>query len=80
MGETPVITSNVTSIPEVAGKAAILIDPTNVSLLTTQIDRLVSDEELCNRLVIAGKEQLKKFDWRITAENILAELKAVCSE
>ncbi len=80
VGETPVITSNVTSIPEVAGKAAILIDPTNVSLLTTQIDRLVSDEELCNRLVIAGKEQLKKFDWRITAENILAELKAVCSE
>lgn len=80
VGETPVITSNVTSIPEVAGKAAVLIDPTNVSSLTTQIDRLVSDEELCNRLVTAGKEQLKKFDWRITAENILAELKAVCSE
>lgn len=80
VGETPVITSNVTSIPEVAGKAAILIDPTNVSSLTAQIDRLVSDEELCNRLVTAGKEQLKKFDWRITAENILAELKAVCSE
>lgn len=80
VGETPVITSNVTSIPEVAGKAAVLIDPTNVSSLTAQIDRLVSDEELCNRLVTAGKEQLKKFDWRITAENILAELKAVCSE
>lgn len=80
VGETPVITSNVTSIPEVAGKAAVLIDPTDVSSLTTQIDRLVSDEELCNRLVTAGKEQLKKFDWRITAENILAELKAVCSE
>ena len=79
-GETAVITSTVTSIPEDAGKAAVLIDPTNVSSLTTQIDRLVSDEELCNRLVTAGKEQLKKFDWRITAENILAELKAVCSE
>ena len=80
VGETPVITSNVTSIPEIAGKAAVLIDPTNVSSLTAQIDRLVSDEELCNRLVTAGKEQLKKLDWRITAENILAELKAVCSE
>lgn len=78
-GKTPVITSNVTSIPEVAGNAAVLINPTDVSSLTVEIEKLVLDEELCERLIVAGKEQLKKFGWKITADKILAELKAVCN-
>lgn len=78
VGETPVITSKVTSIPEVAGEAAVLIDPTDVQVLKKEIARVILDDELKQEMVSAGKKQLKKFDWQITADGIMAELQAVC--
>lgn len=68
--ETPVITSNCTSMPEVAGDAAILIEPTDVEALCGALSKVASDPELCADLIARGREQRKKFSWDITAEKL----------
>jgi glycosyltransferase involved in cell wall biosynthesis len=64
----PVITSNVSSMPEVAGDAAILVDPYNVEQLEYEMERIISSETLRKELKIKGLEQSKKFSWDKTAE------------
>lgn len=59
----PVIASNVTSIPEVAGDAAILIDPLDTNALAESIIRVLSDLELREKLVDSGFKQAEKFSW-----------------
>ena len=66
----PVITSNVFSMPEVAGDAAILIDPHNTEQLTYEMDRIVSSESLREELKLKGLEQCKKFSWDKTAQMV----------
>lgn len=68
--ETPVITSNCTSMPEVAGNAAILIEPTDVDALCGALSKVAFDPELCADLIARGREQRKKFSWDITAEKL----------
>lgn len=64
----PVITSNVSSLPEVAGDAALLVDPKDVCELSQAMRRLLTEpglrEEFCGR----GLEQAQKFSWQRTAE------------
>ena len=64
----PVITSNISSMPEVAGDAAILIDPYNTEQLAYEMERIVSSETLREELKCKGLEQCKKFSWDKTAE------------
>jgi glycosyltransferase involved in cell wall biosynthesis len=64
----PVITSNISSMPEVAGDAAILIDPYNTEQLVHEIERVISSESLRKELRLKGLEQSKKFSWDKTAE------------
>lgn len=64
--EVPVLTSNVTSMPEVAGDAALLVDPYNVSSIQEGIFRLVTDHELRERLIKAGKTRAALFSWERT--------------
>lgn len=66
--ETPVITSNVTSMPEVAGDAALLIDPTSVDSIAEAMDRIASHPELQAELVQRGKSQRTLFSWDRTAD------------
>jgi glycosyltransferase involved in cell wall biosynthesis len=68
----PVITSNVTSLPEVAGDAAILIDPRDAHMLSVQLRRLLQDVELRRLHIKAGEEQARKFSWTTFAENVLS--------
>jgi glycosyltransferase involved in cell wall biosynthesis len=63
----PVITSNVTSLPEVAGQAAVLIDPRNVGDLAESIRQLVADDGLRIHLHHLGLEQARKFSWEQSA-------------
>ncbi|MCL2661913.1 MAG: glycosyltransferase [Oscillospiraceae bacterium] len=63
----PVITSNVSSMPEVAGDAAILIDPYNTEQLTHEIERVVLSDTLRAEMKRKGLEQCKKFSWDKTA-------------
>jgi glycosyltransferase involved in cell wall biosynthesis len=64
---TPVITSNVTAMPEVAGEAAMLVDPYSVSSITRGIERIINDASLCQSFCKKGLERVKEFTWDKTA-------------
>ena len=64
----PVITSNVTSMPEVAGDAAILVDPYKVEEIAAAMKQLANDEVLYHNLSTASLLQAKKFDWSTSAQ------------
>jgi len=68
--ETPVLASNVTSLPEIAGDAAVYADPFSVPSIADGLLKLYKDGELRNTLVENGKEQRKKFTWDKTAKNL----------
>lgn len=64
---TPVITSNTTSIPEVVGDAAILVDPGNIAEMTGALEMLMSSAGLRDDLIARGKERAAQFTWEKTA-------------
>ncbi|MFN8445974.1 MAG: glycosyltransferase family 1 protein [Caldilineaceae bacterium] len=68
---TPVACSNTSSLPEVAGDAALLFDPTNVGEISAAIEQLVSNEGLQKELRQRGLNQAARFTWRKTAEKTL---------
>ncbi len=73
----PVVTSNTSSLPEVAGDAAILVDPKDVISLAEAILRVVSDRNLRNELIIKGKAQAKLYSWERTAKETLNAYKTI---
>ena len=66
----PVITSKVTSIPEVGGDSVLYIDPERVDSITDGMEQMLSDRELRTNLSHAGLERAKLFSWSKTAQNI----------
>ncbi|MBN1288975.1 MAG: glycosyltransferase family 4 protein [Actinobacteria bacterium] len=68
---SPVACSNVTSIPEVAGDAALYFDPTNVREMATSIESGLTDEKLRNRCRQRGLERASSFSWRKFASELL---------
>ena len=64
----PVITSNVTSMPEVVEEAGILVDPFSVEEIALAMTNIVADHLLRNELVAKSKIQAKKFSWEKTAD------------
>ena len=67
----PVITSNTSSMPEVAGDAALIIDPYKPEEITGALIRLTGDEQLKNTMALKGFTQAAKFSWKSMAENVL---------
>ncbi len=65
---TAVLTSNTTSLPEVAGDAAILVDPTDACAIAGGMTKLINGTQLRTDLVAAGRRRLKKYTWQATAE------------
>jgi glycosyltransferase involved in cell wall biosynthesis len=65
---TPTITSNVSSIPEVAGDAAVLVDPTDVVAITEAVLRINRDPAFRQDLIDRGLARVKEFSWKKTAE------------
>lgn len=59
----PVLTSNVSAMPEVAGDAALLVDPTDVESIANGLRRLASDSVLREKLIRAGALRAKEFTW-----------------
>jgi glycosyltransferase involved in cell wall biosynthesis len=59
----PIICSNKTSLPEIAGDAALLVDPHSPECMAEAIKRLMTDEELRCVLVERGQQRVKKFSW-----------------
>jgi glycosyltransferase involved in cell wall biosynthesis len=70
---TPVACSDATSIPEVAGDAALYFDPTDTAAMAAAIETLLRDEDLRRTLAAAGREQAAQFTWercaRLTLES-----------
>ena len=64
----PVITSNISSMPEVAGDAAILVDPTNQAEIVAAMRSIHSDTNLTSSLIAKGHKRTTAFDWDRTAE------------
>jgi glycosyltransferase involved in cell wall biosynthesis len=60
---TPVITSNVSSLPEVVGDAALLIDPMDPAAIARAMARVLGDPRLREDLVRRGRERVKAFSW-----------------
>lgn len=69
---TPVLTSNNSSIPEVAAGSAIEVDPYSTDDILQGLDRLVTDAELRSSLVERGMERAKLLTWKKTAQETLA--------
>jgi alpha-1,3-rhamnosyl/mannosyltransferase len=60
---TPVLTSNVSALPEVAGNAALLVDPLSTDEIRSALEKLLTSPSLCKRLSIAGRERAQLFTW-----------------
>jgi glycosyltransferase involved in cell wall biosynthesis len=71
---TPVLCSNVSSLPEVAGEAALLVDPLDTKGMAEALDRLLRDEGLRSQLVERGFRQVRRFSWERCARETLAVL------
>lgn len=68
----PVVTSDVSSLPEVAGNAALLVDPTDVDAIAGASCRVITDQVLRERLVKKGAERAAEFNWRRTVQETIA--------
>jgi glycosyltransferase involved in cell wall biosynthesis len=76
---TPVLTSNVSSLPEVAGGAALLVDPQDVDSIREGMHRLLTDDQLRSRLAEAGTSRAAAFSWTETARRTASVLRDVGS-
>ncbi|WP_224994870.1 glycosyltransferase family 1 protein [Cesiribacter sp. SM1] len=76
----PVITSNCSSMPEVAGDGALLVDPTSVEQIRDGILRLIEDEDLRYDLIQKGLENVKRFDAKLIAEQYAALYRKIADE
>jgi glycosyltransferase involved in cell wall biosynthesis len=68
---TPVVTSNVSSLPEVVGDAAVLVNPENVFEIRRALHRVLTDKPLRDRLKERGYQQAARFSWETSVRRIL---------
>ena len=76
---TPVIASNVSSLPEVVGKAALLVEPTSVDSIAAAMTRLFTDDALAKELRMRGPAQAARFSWETAARAVKALVDQVIS-
>ncbi len=76
---TPVITSNISSMPEVAGEGAILVDPYSVANISKAIEEIVTDKTVAEDLRKKGFENVSKFSWEKTTEETIQVYEKVIS-
>ncbi len=76
----PVLTSNVSSLPEVAGDAAVLVDPTDVDAIASALTELLTDDDLRAVLSAAGVARAARFTWESTARATADVLRAAVAD
>nr|WP_255720808.1 glycosyltransferase [Acuticoccus kalidii] len=74
----PVLTSNLSSMPEIAGAGALLVDPYDVDAIRNGLLAILTDATLRDRLVIAGRRNARRFEPAAVAERLIAIYAAVC--
>jgi glycosyltransferase involved in cell wall biosynthesis len=77
---TPVVTSNTSSLPEVAGNAALLVNPENVFEIRRGLQRVLLDATLRERMKKLGYEQAQRFSWTTSVSRILEIYREVAGE
>jgi len=70
----PVLAANTSALPEIAGDAALLVDPFNTDEIAAGMERIAGDTALRNKLINAGMAQLAKFDWDASEEIIWKQI------
>jgi glycosyltransferase involved in cell wall biosynthesis len=75
---TPVITTNVSSMPEVAGDAALLVPPNDVEALSIALQRVLTDDVLAKNLSQRGLARAVNFSWQRCAKETLQVYESVC--
>jgi len=73
----PVLTSTTTSLPEVAGDAALLVDPTNIDAIAAGMASLIGDLPLAERLCAAGRARARAFTWDRCATETVKVLRSL---
>jgi glycosyltransferase involved in cell wall biosynthesis len=68
--DIPVITSNITSMPEVAGDAALLVDPYDFHAISAAMLKLTKDPVFRNELIVKGRQRRMEFSWQKTSERL----------
>jgi glycosyltransferase involved in cell wall biosynthesis len=66
----PAIISNTSSMPEVGGDAALLVDPKDYNDIAAKMEQMYKDESLRSRLIAAAPKQVEKFSWDKTAASL----------
>jgi glycosyltransferase involved in cell wall biosynthesis len=74
---TPVITSNTTCLPEIAGNAALLVDPTSITAIAEAMGSIAGNKGAREKLITLGEKQYKQFSWEKAAEKTLGVLNRV---
>ncbi len=77
---TPVVTSNTSSLPEVVGNAALMVNPENVFEIRRALQQALLDSEVRDRMKKAGYEQAAKFSWESSVARILEIYREVAGE
>jgi glycosyltransferase involved in cell wall biosynthesis len=76
----PVITSNVSSLPEVAGDAAVLVNPTDVTAISAAVYRIHQDVNYRQQLIDRGFARAQLFTWNKTGEQIAQVYEKICRQ
>jgi glycosyltransferase involved in cell wall biosynthesis len=74
----PLLCSNVSSLPEIAGDGAYYFDPCNKASISNAVKKVLYDENLQNKLVFNGTERLKKFSWEQTVIQTKRLYESIC--
>ena len=76
---TPILTSNINGLKEIAGEAALLMDPSDTESIAKGITQILSDSSLCETLSRKGLERSSLFTWDLCAQKTLELLERVAS-
>ena len=75
----PVITSNVSSLPEAGGEAALYFDPNDINDIEEKIEKVLTDDKLREKMIDRGNTHYKKFTWEKAANEVLKTIEEVVS-
>jgi alpha-1,3-rhamnosyl/mannosyltransferase len=69
--DTPVLTANNSSLPEVGGDAAYYVDDKSIDSINNGIEKLLGEPKLRQAMIKKGRQQIKKFSWKYSAQKII---------
>jgi glycosyltransferase involved in cell wall biosynthesis len=78
--DTPVLAANASCLPEIAGDAALLVDPLSETAIAEGLEKLWSDKDFAQQLVVKGRIRREQFNWDKAAEEVYEILKGAAKQ